>query len=172
MTIQQTTFVAPPRLAIADGATTPDPGGADASGASVWSTTTNSLLIWTGTAWAALAGGSPGENPVTYDAGDSGSAITINCANGWKQSVRLTAATPVITITNLNTVSKLRLALRQDGTGGRVPSFVIAGRTLLYQGGGVPPFSTSANARDVRQFVDDAVSSVVDVDAGIGYAAP
>ena len=109
---------------------------------------------------------------MTYDAGDSGSAITINCANGWKQSVRLTAATPVITITNLNTVSKLRLALRQDGTGGRVPSFVIAGRTLLYQGGGVPPFSTSANARDVRQFVDDAVSSVVDVDAGIGYAAP
>lgn len=107
---------------------------------------------------------------MTYDAGDSGSALTINCANGPKQSVRLTAATPTITITNLASVSRLRLVLRQDGTGGRVPSFVVADRTLLYQGGSAPPFSTSADARDVWQFTDDAVSEVVDVDAGLGYA--
>lgn len=111
-------------------------------------------------------------NPATYDAGNSGSSITINALNGTKQTVLLNAATPAITITNLNLVPRLRLVLRQDGTGGRVPTFTISGRTLLYQGGSVPPFSTGANARDVRQFTDDAVSAVVDVEAGIGYAAP
>jgi len=136
------------------------------------------LYAWIGGAGAAeqvypaVGGGGGGENPVTYDAGTSGSAITIDCANGPKQTVVLDAATPAINITNLGMVSRLHLVLLQDATGGRVPTFTVSGRTLVYQGGAVPPFSTGANARDKRVFTDDAVSNVVDVEAGIGYAAP
>ncbi len=107
-----------------------------------------------------------------YDAGNSGAAITIDGLNGANQTVLLTAATVIITIVNLAQVGRLRLVRRQDSTGGRAASYVISGRTLLYQGGTAPLSSTAPNARDVHVLTDDAVSGVVDVDAGVGYAAP
>lgn len=51
MATLELTFVAPVQLAIASGATTPDPGGATVAGIVIWSTTTSSLLRWSGTAW-------------------------------------------------------------------------------------------------------------------------
>ena len=53
MAKQELGFVVPLNLAIALNAITPDPGGANAIGAVVWSTTTTSLLRWSGTAWVA-----------------------------------------------------------------------------------------------------------------------
>lgn len=78
----------------------------------------------------------------------------------------------MITITNLDSIDALRLVLKQDATGGRVPSFVVAGAVLRYQAGQVPLWSASPNARDRAMFTFDAIDSIVDVDAGIGYAAP
>jgi hypothetical protein len=41
----------PVQLAIADGATTPDPG---VTGAMAWSTTTGTFVRWSGSAWSAV----------------------------------------------------------------------------------------------------------------------
>lgn len=57
MTTEIRTFLAPPQLAIAEGATTPDPGGTAARGAIVWSTTLSAVVRWSGTAWNAMASG-------------------------------------------------------------------------------------------------------------------
>jgi hypothetical protein len=48
MTTQNYTFQAPPALAVAIGATTPNPG---IVGVSVWSTTASATLTWNGTSW-------------------------------------------------------------------------------------------------------------------------
>lgn len=50
-------FVAPPALAIAEGATTPDPGIA---GVSVWSSTLGRPVHWTGALWTAGTGTTTG----------------------------------------------------------------------------------------------------------------
>jgi hypothetical protein len=60
VTAKQLGFKAPPALAIAEGATTPDPG---IVGVSCWSSTLAKPVYWTGTQWTAGAsggGGSPG----------------------------------------------------------------------------------------------------------------
>jgi hypothetical protein len=54
MARRQEGYVAPVSAAIADGATTPDPGVA---GITVWSSTENALVTWTGTAWRIVPGG-------------------------------------------------------------------------------------------------------------------
>lgn len=54
------TFLVPPNLAIAAGATTPDPGGTAARGVTVWSTTENALIRWSGSSWALVASGGGG----------------------------------------------------------------------------------------------------------------
>ena len=48
MTTRQLSFQAPPSLALAVGATTPNPGVA---GATAWSTTLGKLVAWNGTSW-------------------------------------------------------------------------------------------------------------------------
>ena len=48
MTTKELAFKAPPALAVALGAVTPDPG---VTGAVVWSTVTLSLLQWNGSSW-------------------------------------------------------------------------------------------------------------------------
>ena len=58
-----------------------------------------------------------------YDNGNSGSAITINWANGQCQKVTLNAATPVITVNDPSVVGHYQLKIVQDTTGGRNPSF-------------------------------------------------
>lgn len=57
MTTRDLSFRAPPSLAIASGASTPNPGVA---GAVVWSTTTSSLLAWNGSTWQPVAGSGAG----------------------------------------------------------------------------------------------------------------
>jgi hypothetical protein len=56
MTTKQLSFKAPPQLAIAVGATTPDPG---INGVTVWSTTANALVHWDSNSWE-LVGGTGG----------------------------------------------------------------------------------------------------------------
>lgn len=50
-------FEIPPSAAIAEGATTPDPGG---PGARVWSTTAGKTLEWDGNSWEAPVGSGGG----------------------------------------------------------------------------------------------------------------
>jgi hypothetical protein len=54
VTTKNLNFRAPPALAIAEGATTPDPG---IMGVSVWSTTLLKPVVWTGSLWTAYTGG-------------------------------------------------------------------------------------------------------------------
>lgn len=55
MTTRQLSFKGPPQLAIAAGATTPNPG---ISGVTVWSTTLGSMVIWDGSTWELLSSSS------------------------------------------------------------------------------------------------------------------
>lgn len=61
-----------------------------------------------------------------YDAGNTGAAITINFAtNGPYQKVTLNNAAPAITISTVGlVVGKYQLKVIQDGTGGRLPTWV------------------------------------------------
>lgn len=68
MTTKQLGFKAPLSLAIAAGATTPDPGS---PGVEVWSTTTSQKMVWSGSAWHVKASVTVGptapSNPATGD---------------------------------------------------------------------------------------------------------
>ena len=56
-------YQSPPALAIGEGDTLPDPGGASAAGAVAWSTTLAKPVYWTGANWTAgSAGGGGGGN--------------------------------------------------------------------------------------------------------------
>ncbi len=57
MSIQSLRAIAPPALAIAEGATTPNPG---IVGVSCWSTTLAKPVYWDGTIWTAGSGGGSG----------------------------------------------------------------------------------------------------------------
>lgn len=54
MSQEQLNYRKPPQLAIAEGATTPNPG---AAGASAWSTTLSKPVVWTGSIWTAYQTG-------------------------------------------------------------------------------------------------------------------
>jgi hypothetical protein len=58
-----------------------------------------------------------------YDAGNSGSALTIDWANGARQKCTLNTATPALTINDPPGVGHWQLKLIQDGTGGRLPTW-------------------------------------------------
>lgn len=69
MTTRQLSFKGPPQLAIAAGASTPNPGIA---GVQIWSTTANSILVWDGDSWEAVgSGGAPTSDsilaPLSFD---------------------------------------------------------------------------------------------------------
>ena len=69
MTTKQLSFKGPPSLAIAAGATTPDPG---INGVQVWSTTENALVFWGSNSWELSGGGgAPATdslfNPIHFD---------------------------------------------------------------------------------------------------------
>lgn len=68
---KQLHFQAPPSAAIAEGATTPNPG---IVGAAAWSTTLNRMVWWTGSIWTASpsGGGSPGGTSGQVQFNDSG----------------------------------------------------------------------------------------------------
>lgn len=72
MTIKKLTFEAPPSLAIAEAATTPNPGIA---GVSVWSTTLGKRVYWDGTKWtagAAVGATVPGGNTAQIQYNNAG----------------------------------------------------------------------------------------------------
>lgn len=71
MTIKDLAFRAPPSLAVAIGATTPNPG---VPGVEIWSTTEGEKLVWNGSSWQSMAGpaGSVSVSTVTVDFGASG----------------------------------------------------------------------------------------------------
>lgn len=65
MTSRDYSFQAPPAMAIAVGATTPNPG---VVGATVWSTTANKILVWSGSAWTDPGGAGVALSVVTPSA--------------------------------------------------------------------------------------------------------
>lgn len=80
MTTRQLSLKAPPVLAIALGATTPAGGG---NGAVAWSSLTNSLVVWNGSAWF----------PAANDAAGSLTAITTVNATATPTTCGVTLAT-------------------------------------------------------------------------------
>lgn len=94
------------------------------------------------TGWVAV-----GDRP-TYAAGNSGTALTIDWANGPVQLVTLTGA---CTFTFTNPLDGLRatLLLKQDATGTRVPTLP---STVKYPGGTTPTWSTVAGHVDLVTF--------------------
>lgn len=92
-----------------------------------------------------------------YDNGNSGSALTINWANGQCQKVRLNAATPVLTINDPSVVGHYQLKIIQDATGGRNPTFAggAYGGSRWIGSAGPPSMNTPANAVTFINFYYD-----------------
>lgn len=82
-----------------------------------------------------------------YNAGDSGSALTINWNNGNEQRVRLTASAPTLTLSNPVAGAYYVLHLVQDATGSRLlPTF---SPTLKVESNGTnPTLTTTASRKD------------------------
>jgi hypothetical protein len=81
-----------------------------------------------------------------YAVGNSGTALTLNRANGGAQTVTLTG-TCTITLAGATAgqVSTLDLVLTQDATGGRS---VVWPATVKWAGGAAPTLSTAVGAVD------------------------
>lgn len=80
-----------------------------------------------------------------YDAGDSGTAITVNWNNGQEQRIRLTG-TATVTLTNPVAGTWYILDLVQDGTGSRpLPTFSPVPK---YDTGSAPTLTTTINKKD------------------------
>lgn len=86
-----------------------------------------------------------GFDSLEYNAGNSGAAITLNYTNGQYQKVTLNNAAPVLTLAvPPSGVRQMILRVIQDGTGGRVPSWV----NVRWSNGVVPILSSAANSED------------------------
>lgn len=94
---------------------------------------------------------------------NSGSAYTINQANGTQFDITLTAATPVLTLAAVTASESQRLpvTLIQDGTGGRLPSFV----NVTWAAGVAPTVSSAIASSTYLEFISDGVTWT-------GYAVP
>jgi len=85
-----------------------------------------------------------------FNKGDGGANIQINWNQGQKQTVRLNAATPTITFVNPSGAGNFLLRVRQDGTGGRVPTWP---STVNWAGAAAPDFASSTgNQQDIVSF--------------------
>lgn len=110
-------------------------------------------------------------NTVKEYSASSGSAITIDPANGECQYITLTAATPVITFAAApaaGTSKKIKLTLIQDGTGGRLPTF--ANCTFLATGSSTATAINSAIS-SLTYFEVDAINGawvIASADENIG----
>lgn len=79
MAIQQLRTEALPILAVAEGATTPNPGGSGWA----WSSTLSKPVYWTGSAWTAKAAGSDASGAVQFNnAGVLGGATNVAISSG------------------------------------------------------------------------------------------
>lgn len=110
-------------------------------------------------------------NTVKEYSANSGSAITIDPANGECQYITLNAATPVITFAAApaaGTSKKIKLTLIQDGTGGRLPTF--ANCTFLATGSSTATAINSAIS-SLTYFEADAINGawvVASADQNLG----
>lgn len=82
---------------------------------------------------------------------NSGSAITLNLANGTLQIITLNAATPTITLPAAVSGKSFLLFLKQDATGSRIPTWV----TATWPSASAPTLTTTASRMDVISFVSD-----------------
>jgi lysophospholipase L1-like esterase len=105
----------PVTLAVAEGDTTPDPGGSGAAGCKCWSSVTSKLMTWSGTRWTAIS--SNGRRPKFVMIGDSqtGSSVNpmgINSINSYNSSTGVLSINQ--TSHGFTTNSKIRLTVRAD----------------------------------------------------------
>ncbi len=98
-------------------------------------------------------------NKGCFNAGNSGSAITIDWSNGPYQMVTLTASAVTISFVNTSLCPHGVLELYQDGTGSRVPT--ISGAS--YRSGSPPTWSTAAGAHDTLDIHNNAVTGLRNV---------
>lgn len=96
---------------------------------------------------AAKVSGANGGGETFFDAGNSGSAVTINAANGNVQKVTLTASTTV-TLTNptAGVMCSLTLLVFQDATGTRTITWP---GTVKWGNAGAPTLTTTASKMDI-----------------------
>jgi hypothetical protein len=113
------------------------------AGQAIYETDTHNTYLWDAgpAVWRPL----PGVVTV-YAVGNSGTALTLNRANGGAQTVTLTG-TCTITLAGATAgqVSTLDLVLTQDGTGGRS---VVWPASVKWAGGVAPTLSTGVGAVD------------------------
>ncbi|KKK62672.1 hypothetical protein LCGC14_3002000, partial [marine sediment metagenome] len=80
---------------------------------------------------------------------------TIDWKLGNKFYFTFGAQADTFTFTAPTNPCNLILVLKQDGTGGRIPTFPV---TVLWSGGSMPTFSTGGNAVDLVAFYYDGTS--------------
>jgi hypothetical protein len=83
--------------------------------------------------------------PVRYNAGNSGTSITLNFSNGGAQFLTLTDNCTV-TLSNPVNGGRYILELKQDGTGSRTVTFP---STVKWSGGVAPTLTTTASRTDI-----------------------
>lgn len=113
------------------------------------------LQVLSGVAvWGADPGGGGGAadgSETLYTVSSSGSALTVNYANGAVQDVTLTAAcTFTLSAPPSGSAQTMILLLRQDATGGRTVTWP---GSVTWLSGAVPTLHTAAGAVDVVQLV-------------------
>lgn len=128
-------FFAPPSAAVAEGATTPDPG---LTGATVWSTTAGRMLVWDGSAWWPAGLYSFGPEDV------SGTSYTFVAADSFKLKRCSNAALVTATVpTNASVpypIGRTQLYIMFAGAGGGAIAT-----------GGTPTFDTALNLAAIAQ---------------------
>lgn len=92
-----------------------------------------------------------------FDNGNSGSAKTIDFANGQKQKVTLTANT-TLTISTPPGVGDYKLRLIQDGTGGRTVTFSGISGSRWWGSASQPAINTNAAGETLIAFYYDGTN--------------
>lgn len=165
MARSEQTFVAPPSLAVAAGATTPDPGGTAARGVLIWSTTTGSLLQWSGTAWLSLAAGLPYDAHAYVSGAPENGEVLIRVPLARAVTFSANFAGSYANAETAATASTV-LIIRRNGTQIGTVTFASAGTsgTFASTGGATQSFS----AGDVFSVEGPATADATL--AGIGFA--
>lgn len=111
-----------------------------------------------------LAGGYHIE-PYEIDAGNSGTAITLDLSAASSQKLTLDN-NATITLSNATPGGTYTLRIAQDATGGRTMTWPA---NVIWPGGVTPSFSTSANRVDLVTLYLDGTSTNFYASAAIGY---
>lgn len=144
---QQCWYEQLPQLAVAVGATTPDP---ESVGVLAWSTTADVLVMWDGVRWT-----TPFGEPVLT--ATDGATITLDCSLGSRFAVTIAATGRTLALSNDRDHQRVELLVKQDATGGRtITAWPIGTR---WAGGAAPTLTAGANKWDLIRL--DRVSSGV-----------